>query len=449
MEDAHSPQNEIPLSSDEKSEDIHTPQPDVEDDVADVQARLDALRKQLDEYEQELDAADGQYEASEDAHEIPESLEEQPQAEEAFDASRLDGAFSVEELKQAYQDFERHRKNQEFHFTTRMQALQEWDEKLKKKNEDQKEIHRRQKRHNERIREAEAVLHARHEKNERAIAQIEERKKQVRSESKQAAEMKDRAREVVGLHQELLNAKRQIHAMEQRMIRKWATSKAITLIAAWLVCFTLIGTGSYIAGHRLNEPIYSAATEIERSYAETVNKDEFIEQQRDILLSQTVLNNTIKTMEQEQVIGPSTIDKLREILNKSLVLKPMPNSTGVFRIEIEHPNQKLLKPLLTALTSAYVIECLKIDHGHGYKDGGTTIKLQPAVSSEPVRDVRLRKSAIYFSISFAITITLVFISRILILNIATPETQDLENLVDETALGKSTQTLGLTDTPEA
>lgn len=443
MDDAHSPQNEIPLSKDEISEDVSAAHPGVEDDVADVQARLDALRAQLDAYEQELDIA-GEAEASSDVGEgIPEAVEGHSQPVSEFDASRLHQGLSGEQLKQAYEDFERYRERLESQFTSRFEALQEWEAKLKVKREEQKEIHRRQKRHNERIREAEAVLHARHEKNEKARAEIAAYEKQVQTESNQAIEMKDRAREVVALHQELLNAKRQIHTMEQRMIRKWATSKAITLIAAWLVCFTLIGSGSYIAGHRLNEPIYSAATEIERSYAQTVNKEEFIEQQRDILLSQTVLNNTIKTMEQDQVIGPSTIDQLRSLLNGSLVIKPVTNTTGVLRIEIEHPNQQLLKPLLTSLTSAYVIECLKMDQGKGFKDGGTTIKMQPAVSTEPVKDIRLRQSAIYFSISFAITITIVFISRLLIMNIASPETQDLENLVDETALGKSANSLGL------
>jgi hypothetical protein len=151
--------------------------------------------------------------------------------------------------------------------------------------------------------------------------------------------------------QELAEIKRVLEASEQRMIRKWASYRAGTLVTGIIIAATLLTAVSWLAAGRLNPPIYEAALRVKPLAGQALPDSAKPATVRSHLLSTAVLRDALSRLARDGVrnfAGPTALAKhVRPRLE-------VDRREGGLLLRYTTPRRELAAPLLEALGHSYL-----------------------------------------------------------------------------------------------
>ncbi|MEM6757277.1 MAG: hypothetical protein AAF586_08930, partial [Planctomycetota bacterium] len=185
--------------------------------------------------------------------------------------------------------------------------------------------------------------------------------------------------------QMLIEVKKFLESSEEEMARRWATGKAAGNIATLFLALAAIVAVSWFASIEVAKPVWSASIGFEVNADDTAEGD-WAQAQRDTLLSDAVLTDTVHRLRREGITEHGGADALRARLEQDMAVT---GQAPALNVELTTLDPEAAPPLLDALGRAFLGYQMGVDRANGRADS-TTIATPATVASKPIKDDQLQ-----------------------------------------------------------
>lgn len=249
---------------------------------------------------------------------------------------------------------------------------------------------------------------------------------------RQAVETSRRcAKQILDQRDGVLDMQRLLLEAEHRMIFRWSLDRSLGWIARGLAAVLLMMTISYLAADQFKTQVWAATAVLNQKQAGAgVEPEAWIAQQRQRVLSDAVLSETISHLHQQ---GPtlvmSTAD-LRSMLEKSLRIDSP--GAGTLVLELRGEDRAALTPVLSAVLRA-VATSHSLVAGPVPEGGTIYIAQPPKLVVSPVASNKLTLAATTFGLIVPVVASVGFVMSLVLRRSQRPEIASLAIAADEEA----------------
>ncbi|MEM9251302.1 MAG: hypothetical protein AAGB29_03035, partial [Planctomycetota bacterium] len=184
--------------------------------------------------------------------------------------------------------------------------------------------------------------------------------------------------------QMLIEVKKFLESSEAEMARRWSTGKAAGNVATLFLALAAIVTVSWFASIEVAKPVWSATIGFEID-ADAAPGGNWAQTQRQTLLTEAVLTDTVHRLRREGITEHGGADALRARLEQDMTVTGQPPALTV---ELATTDRTAAPQLLDALGRAFLGHQMSLDRAEGRADS-TTIATPATVGSTPIENDQL------------------------------------------------------------